>query len=79
MYFTIVGAGAIGGTVGAYLARAGHEILFVDQDVSHVEAIATQGLTIEGRETFTVRAPAVTPAALTDRSRGTLRVSCCCA
>ena len=70
MHFTIVGAGAIGGTVGAYLARAGHEILFVDQDASHVEAIATQGLTIEGRETFTVRVPAVTPARLTDGLQG---------
>jgi len=64
MHFTIVGAGAIGGTAGAYLARAGHDVLFVDQDAAHVDAIATRGLTIEGRERFTVRAPAVTPQGL---------------
>jgi len=28
----IWGAGAIGGTLGAYLARAGHDITFVDVD-----------------------------------------------
>lgn len=64
MEFTIIGAGAIGGTTGAYLARAGHEVLFVDADEAHVEAIATHGLTIEGHETFTVRAHAVTPPSL---------------
>jgi 2-dehydropantoate 2-reductase len=29
----IWGAGAIGGTVGAYWRRAGHEVLFVDRDM----------------------------------------------
>jgi 2-dehydropantoate 2-reductase len=61
MHFTIVGAGAIGGTAGAYLARAGHDVLFVDQDAAHVAVITAEGLTIEGRESFTVRARAVTP------------------
>lgn len=61
MHFTIVGAGAIGGTVGAYLVRGGHPILFVDKDAAHVDAINRTGLTIEGRETFTVQARAVTP------------------
>ncbi|MDR7419161.1 MAG: 2-dehydropantoate 2-reductase [Armatimonadota bacterium] len=62
MKITIVGAGAIGGTMGAYLARAGHEITFVDAVAEHVDAINTRGLTVEGRdETFTVRVPAVLP------------------
>jgi 2-dehydropantoate 2-reductase len=62
MNITIVGAGAIGGTMGAYLARAGHEITFVDAVDDHVRAINSRGLTIEGRgETFTVRAPALLP------------------
>lgn len=61
MHFTIVGAGAIGGTVGAYLVRGGHTVLFVDRDHAHMDAINRSGLTIDGRETFTVRAPAVTP------------------
>jgi 2-dehydropantoate 2-reductase len=62
MKITIVGAGAIGGTMGAYLARAGHEITFVDAVAEHVEAINARGLAVEGRdETFTVQAPAMLP------------------
>jgi 2-dehydropantoate 2-reductase len=61
MEMTIVGAGAIGGTAGAYLLRAGHDVLFVDAAREHVDAISREGLRIEGHETFTVRAPAVTP------------------
>lgn len=60
--FTVIGAGAIGGTTGAHLIRAGHEVLLVDQDAAHVDAINTNGLTIEGRETFTVQTRATTPA-----------------
>lgn len=61
-HITIVGAGAIGGTMGAYLARAGHGVTFVDAAEDHVRAINERGLTIEsGTEVFTVRAPAVTP------------------
>jgi 2-dehydropantoate 2-reductase len=71
MKITIVGAGAIGGTMGAYLAREGHQITFVDAVADHVEAINTLGLTIEGRaETFTARAPALTPSQL----RGPLEI-----
>ena len=56
------GAGAIGGTVGAYLARAGHDILFVDQDAGHVAALNAHGLHIEGPiEDFTVPARAALP------------------
>ncbi len=56
------GAGAIGGTIGAHLARAGHEVLFVDRIAEHVARINEAGLTIIGpvRE-FTVAARAVTP------------------
>lgn len=62
MQITIVGAGAIGGTMGAHLARAGHDITFVDAAEDHVKAINERGLTIEGQETFTIRAPARLPA-----------------
>jgi len=59
---TIVGAGAIGGTIGAYLARAGVAVRLVDTDADHVAAMQTHGLTIRGfAETFTVRVDAVTP------------------
>jgi 2-dehydropantoate 2-reductase len=32
------GAGAIGGTLGAYLAQAGHDITMVDEVTEHVDA-----------------------------------------
>jgi 2-dehydropantoate 2-reductase len=58
----IVGAGAIGGTVGAHLIRAGHDVTFVDTVAEHVSAIRERGLRIEGPITeFTVRAPAYLP------------------
>jgi 2-dehydropantoate 2-reductase len=58
----IWGAGAIGGTVGAFLTRAGHDVTFVDVAADHVAAINEGGLHITGPvETFTVRAPAFTP------------------
>jgi 2-dehydropantoate 2-reductase len=64
------GAGAIGGTIGAYLARAGHDVLFVDLLAEHVARIATDGLRIEGPiDNFTVRAPAVTPDTLKGRHK----------
>ena len=62
LQLTIIGAGAIGGTIGAHMLRAGHEILFCDSDVEHVNAINSHGLTIEGPVVnFTVPARAVTP------------------
>lgn len=62
MTIIIWGAGAIGGTLGAYLIRAGHDILFVDTAREHVEAMNTNGLKIIGPiEEFTVEAQAVTP------------------
>lgn len=61
----IWGAGAIGGTLGAYLARAGHDVTFVDNVTDHVAAIDRAGLRISGPiAEFTVRAPAFTPEAL---------------
>jgi 2-dehydropantoate 2-reductase len=64
----VVGAGAIGGTVGARLVRDGHQVLFCDADAEHVAAINADGLSIEGPlEQFTVRARAVLPDELPDR------------
>jgi 2-dehydropantoate 2-reductase len=62
MRVTIVGAGAIGGTVGACLARSGTAVEMVDKDAAHVTAMAEKGLTIQGLdETFTAGVDAVTP------------------
>ncbi|WP_144185697.1 ketopantoate reductase family protein [Elioraea rosea] len=63
----IWGAGAIGGTVGAYLVRAGHDVTFVDIVEEHVRAIAdaSHGLAITGPvEEFSVSAPAFLPGEL---------------
>ncbi len=58
----IWGAGAIGGTCGAYLRRAGHDVSFVDIVPAHVEAIRTTGLRITGPvDQFSVTAPAFLP------------------
>jgi 2-dehydropantoate 2-reductase len=62
MAITVYGAGAIGGTTGAALARAGHDVLLVDSAAPHVEAINAHGITIERRDgVTTTRVPAVTP------------------
>src|SRR5205823_4215598 len=58
----IWGAGAIGGTIGAHLARAGHDVTFVDRVPDHVVAINGAGLRIEGPlAQFVARAPAFVP------------------
>ena len=56
------GAGAIGGTVAAYLRRAGLDVTVVDANAAHAQAIHERGLTITGPiEAFTQRLPAYTP------------------
>jgi len=62
----IWGAGAIGGTLGAYWAKAGVPVLLVDIVPEHVEACRTTGLSITGPvEEFRQVVPAVTPQELT--------------
>jgi 2-dehydropantoate 2-reductase len=64
----IWGAGAIGGTIGAHLRRAGHNIVAVDRAEDHVSAINRDGLAITGPVTeFKVALPALTPSQVTDR------------
>jgi 2-dehydropantoate 2-reductase len=59
---TIVGAGAIGGILGAHLARAGEAVVLVDQDAEHVEAIRRHGLEVTGPGGgFRVTLPACRP------------------
>jgi 2-dehydropantoate 2-reductase len=68
MSYVVVGAGAIGGTVGARLLRAGHDVVLCDADRDHVAAINADGLTLEGPlEQFTVPAQAVGPDDLPER------------
>jgi 2-dehydropantoate 2-reductase len=66
----IWGAGAIGGTLGAFWARAGRQVVLVDRVAEHVQACRTTGLTITGPvEAFTQIVPAATPAELTGTYR----------
>jgi len=64
----IWGAGAIGGILGAYWARAGVPVQMVDIVPDHVAACAARGLSIEGPvEEFAQVIPCVTP----DQLKGT--------
>lgn len=66
MHVLVWGAGAIGGTMGAFLARAGHQVTLVDVVEEHVCAINASGIRITGPiEEFSARATAFTPAKLT--------------
>lgn len=58
-HIAVVGAGAMGGYVGAYLARAGENVTLIDPWPAHVAAIRRDGLALEGMteaENFTVKA-----------------------
>lgn len=58
----IWGAGAMGGSIGAWLIRAGRDVVLVDTDDAHTAAIRERGLRITGPvDAFMVRAPAVGP------------------
>lgn len=60
------GAGAIGGTVAAFLHRAGFDITVVDANAAHVAAIRQRGLSITGPiETFVEPLAAFTPDEIT--------------
>lgn len=59
----IWGAGAIGGTIGAFLRRADREVLFIDIVPEHVAAIRAGALRVEGPVAeFTIGGPALLPA-----------------
>jgi 2-dehydropantoate 2-reductase len=61
----IWGSGAIGGTLGAHLAKAGHDVTMVDVVVDHVDAINRDGLRVTGPiAEFTARVAAFTPQTL---------------
>ncbi|WP_326837139.1 2-dehydropantoate 2-reductase N-terminal domain-containing protein [Amycolatopsis rhabdoformis] len=44
--YTVLGAGAIGGSLAHHLGSTGHPVVVVDVDADHVEAIRTRGLTL---------------------------------
>jgi 2-dehydropantoate 2-reductase len=59
---TIWGAGAMGGSLGAWLVRAHQRVLLVDADRAHAAAIAEHGLRVTGPvDAFTVDAACLLP------------------
>ena len=72
MTITVFGAGAIGGCIGAYMARAGEDVLLVDRAQAHVAAINAGGLRISGFDNITVPTRACTPEELPSRLPGGL-------
>ena len=61
---TIVGAGAIGGLIGAHLWRAGHAVRLVDREPAHVAAIRAGGLEVAGHAEFIAQVPVGEPEAV---------------
>lgn len=62
MKFTIIGSGAIGGLAGAYMTKAGHDVLLVDRWAEHVAALNQKGMTIDGvRGDMNIKVKAATP------------------
>ena len=60
MKIAVIGAGAIGGLVAAYLKKAGEDVVLIGR-ADQVDAINANGLTITGvRGSATVRLPAMT-------------------
>jgi len=51
----IIGAGPVGGILGAHLLSAGHTVMIVDSWKDHIERIRAEGLNIAGREEMRVR------------------------
>ena len=56
----VLGVGAIGSTIGAYLTRAGRDVTLIDTWAAHVEEMRRSGLKVSAQdEEFTVRVKAV--------------------
>ena len=64
----IWGAGAIGGTLAAFWARSGEEVLLVDVSSDHIESCRTSGINIEGPvQEFRANVQALLPGDVTGR------------
>lgn len=46
--FGIIGAGPVGGIMGAHLAKAGHNVIFIDILKAHMDEIKKSGLSVTG-------------------------------
>lgn len=71
----IVGAGALGGHVGGYLARNGERVTLIDPWPEHVETMRRDGLTLRGQtapENFTTKVHAIHLTELQEVAKGDL-------
>lgn len=57
----IMGVGSLGTILGAYIAKAGHKIDFIDADKEHVAALNKNGARVVGKADFCVPVTAITP------------------
>jgi 2-dehydropantoate 2-reductase len=59
-HIAVIGVGAIGSTIGAYLTRAGRDLTLIDQWPEHVEVMKRSGIRVSApNEDFTVRVRAL--------------------
>ncbi|MFC4942333.1 ketopantoate reductase family protein [Pseudonocardia sp. GCM10023141] len=76
MRYVVIGAGAIGGTIGVRLARAGRSVVLVARG-AHLEAIRSDGLRLdEPGGSHTVRLPAVAAVGDLDWADGDVALLC---
>jgi len=59
--YMIYGAGAMGTILGAYLSRAGVDILLVSRNEDHVKALCSNGARVIGKDDFVCPVRAATP------------------
>lgn len=57
----IMGAGSLGTILGAYLARAGRDVVLIDAYKDHVDALNRDGAHVVGKVEMTVPVKAITP------------------
>lgn len=68
---TVIGAGAIGGGIGAYLCRNGEKVQFVDINEEYVKAMREKWLSISQKEgSFTTSVEAYTVEELLKKWQG---------
>ena len=60
MRVIMLGAGGVGAYLGGLLARARHDVLFIDRWQDHVDAMNRDGLAVTGEESFVVAGMAAT-------------------
>lgn len=61
MRYAIYGAGSLGTILGAYITKNGGDIVLVNRNKAHVEALNTNGARITGTVEMTVPVKAITP------------------